>query len=206
MHGRAPRRGNSLVWIILGTVVGLCVLLVLGIGSAGIWAFGKVKPMAECTIEVQVLARSLKAYTSANGGKLPPAASWQTALKKELAAETRRFNKDAGPFAVRGPSEPVGCGKGAESTGFSFNTKYSGKKLSDLKMATEPLMFETLTQAVNANGAYRDIPSAQRPKLFGRPRPLFGVSPSLEGIQITPGGGVTVIGAGQFSKEDSPDP
>ena len=186
--GGPPRKKSSaLPWIIIGGVLVCCIGPIAAIGGAGYFGMKSMSPMIGCTIAMNGISRALEDYTKANGGKLPPAATWQTDIAPYYDKVLK--GEDAGPFAIPTSKEPFGCGEGSAKTPFAFNTAFAGKKIADIKDKDAAiLVFETTgTPELNKSGGYKDLGSAASPKIFNQPRGWFALNAEFEPVTIENG-------------------
>ncbi|MER3496013.1 MAG: hypothetical protein C4321_01185 [Chloroflexota bacterium] len=171
----APKRSNKLIWVIVLGVVGCCILLIGGGGAATFFGIRMAGGFVECTIQGSIAATALKSYAASHDGKLPPAESWQTAIRAdyEKAAASLGAN-NSGPFRSAKSTEPLACGKGSDRTVLTFNRSLGGKKVSELKDPMKTyILFEKKDGDYNANAPYVMPPDSERPKIFGKARPMI---------------------------------
>ena len=181
------KKNNALPFLIIGGVLVCCLGPIAFIGGGSYFAFKGASPIIGCTIAMTGISQAMRDYTAANGGKLPPANSWQTAIAPYY---DKSLTKDeAGPFTIPNSKEPFGCGEGASKTAFKFNAEYGGKKLSDIKDPNDAiLVYETNGPAtMNGSGEYKDLGKAASPKIFNAPRGWFAITGTLEMVTIEDG-------------------
>ena len=146
-YAPAPRKDNTLkvVLIVLAVVAFLCLLLVGVFAYFGYKMFDQnFKPVASCQMAMEDLRTSLKMYAKQNGDKLPPAATWQEAIKPYLVkAMAASKAKKEGFFSELEPTGVWTCGKrlkGTGMTGLAYNSDLAGKKLASLQTPLETVM------------------------------------------------------------------
>lgn len=186
-HGMPVQKKKSpLPWIILGGVVVCCIGPILASGAGLFALFKGASPMVGCTIAMTGLSRAMEDYAKANGGKLPPAASWQSAIAPYYDKSLK--GEDAGPFKIPQSNAPFACDDSAK-TAIAFNTAFSGKKLADIKDREDAIiLFETNGAPVmNKAEAYKDPGMANSPKIFNAPRGWMGLNANFRPVQIQNG-------------------
>ncbi len=186
-QGMPRKKNNALPFLIIGGVLVCCIGPIALMGGLGYAGFKGAQPIIGCTIAMTGISSALRKYSEANGGKLPPAESWQTAIAPYY---DKSLTKDeAGPFTIPNSKEPFGCGEGKDKTAFVFNAQYGGKKLAEIPNASDAvLVYETNGPArMNASGTYKDLGKAASPKIFNAPRGWFAVNGALEIVTVEDG-------------------
>lgn len=184
-QGGAPAKSNSkiILWVSLAAV-----LLVVFLCGGLVWAaysmvtgVGKsIGTVAQCPMTFELVSEATKAYAQENGGKLPPAKTWQKDIApyySKLAAKLEKQMEDV-PFLKIKPqaiTTPLSCTMGTPAPAIAYNSEVAGKKLTEIKDPNSTvLFFEKLgTPAMNLAAAYKD--TGEKAKLFGEPRDLLKV-------------------------------
>lgn len=180
--GMAQKKKSPVGMILM--ILALVFLLVCGLGGFALYQFfsGAVKmgtSVISCSLNFELAQKAALAYAKENGDKLPTADKWQeqiapyyTKLKSSVLAKNPEF-KDM-PFFNFEPNdikEPLDCSFGEPTTGVTFNSDLSGKKLADIKEPeTTPLFFETETIAINSAAAFKERAANTGPKIMGSAR------------------------------------
>jgi hypothetical protein len=183
-----------IVFAILG-VLTLCCGLPLGF--VGYFGFKGIKAgvgMGQCAVNVKLMSDALKGYAAANGGKLPPAATWQTDLAKYFKVEKDMKDLDdlkGSPieFKIWTANGEWSCGQ-QEKTGFAFNESLAGKAIEDVmkSSAKTPVIFETNKVAFNQHSKYVPVDNSKGPLMLEgmgdarRPWFLVMADGAIEGI------------------------
>lgn len=176
----APRKSKVGLWVglILGGA-GCCFLLLLGVVGGGAW-FGLKKgmPVAMCIASLSVIRDSLFDYAREHGGKLPPAASWQTAVrpyyKKNIDSQSAKGDS---PFQLMSADGVWTCDREAK-TGIAYNSDVAGKKIDKFNEGNDPvIVFEVAKPAMNAAQKYVVPKKGTGPIMFmDKRREWFSIS------------------------------
>lgn len=123
--------------------------------------------MVECFASATEVGAALRAYQKANGGKMPPAATWQTELRKYI--DKTKGSKEETPFKLFSSTSKWECTSDGKITGFAFNSELAGKKVSDIKDSAEQIaIFETTTAVENQAKKYVALPFSESPTVMGK--------------------------------------
>lgn len=164
-----PKKKNNAVLIILAILGGLLLCCGLPMGVVGYYGFKGFKggmQMVGCFANVSMMKEALHKYAADHGGKLPPAATWQSDLGKYLV---RDKDMDGAPMKFWQDGGEWACEDAGVKTGFMFNEALSEKSLTDV-MKSNPdavAIFETKTVKFNQAGPYTKLPFAESPKFMG---------------------------------------
>lgn len=178
-----------IIFAVLGVLFICCGVPLGAISYFGYKGFKGSMGMISCYTNSAMMAKALKDYEAANGGKLPPAATWQTDLAKYFKVD--KDMKEA-PFQFWTARGEWSCTSGDMKTGFMFNEEFGGKVAAEVAKAHPevPVIFETTTVAFNQAGKYKVIPFDQSPKLMEE----MGLKERRGWILISPAGGMGAIG------------
>jgi hypothetical protein len=136
----------------------------------------------------------MRQYADAHGGKLPPAASWQSDIKAIYAKASAKNKKEGNPFGVMPAEGQWGCEANGAKTGFAYNSSVAGKKLADLPSDTI-LVFEVPQTGMNLAMPYKAQDPNQSPKIMNERRGWFVAPVSGEAHLISPKGKSVTISA-----------
>lgn len=180
--GMAQKKKSPVGMILM--IVALVFLLVCGLGGFALYQFAKGAvqmgtSVISCSLNFELAQKSSLAYAKEHGDKLPNAEKWQeqiapyyAKLKSNVLAKNPEF-KDI-PFFNFEPNditEPLDCSFGEPTTGVTFNSDLSGKKLADIKEPqTTPLFFESEKIVLNSADAYKERAAKTGPKIMGSAR------------------------------------
>lgn len=162
------KKSNVIVWVIIGGVLGCCVLPVGLIGGLGFWGFNKIKDLGACMFNYQDAQKAMLKYASAHGGKLPNAATWQDDIREDFRASMTP-KQQLGPFQEMSPDGEWGCkDPDGVMSGMAFNSDLSGKKLGDIKdQVTTIMIFETAHPGKNLHESFKQKDFESSPKTIG---------------------------------------
>lgn len=166
----APRKSNTalIVGIVLACVLIPCIGLIV-VGAMGFNFFKQtIGPLATCGIGFEMVRTSILDYAQANGGKLPPAATWQDDVRPFYA---KLSPDEYGPFEKMSADGDWGCKTGNSMTGIAYNSDLAGKLLTDIKDPYNTILIYEVEQAArNANGPYKKRSDAGSPMIMGERR------------------------------------
>lgn len=167
----APKSGNK-TGLIIGLVIGaalLCCVLPIGLMvGGGMWAMTKGGSFITCSLAYNMVPTAINDYATANGGKLPNAATWMDDVRPYYKKRIESMGEDAGPFKVMDADSVWGCTEGEKKTGMSYNAALSGKTLDSIEdKSNTVLVFETPTQSKNLAGKYVAPKFEDSPGLMG---------------------------------------
>lgn len=169
-----PRKSNNtLLWVVLGVVALVIIVPCVGIAGAGLWAWNMVKPMAGCAMSYDYVEKAIQAYSAANDGKLPPAATWQDDVRSYYLSAQQ--SGEQMPFDTFKADGEWSCSTGSTKTGISYNSNVGGKNRKDLS-GSEILVFEVPMVGKNQNSPYKKLPMKSSPKIFGENRPWLTIT------------------------------
>lgn len=158
-------------------MISCCGLIGFGAFQMFRGGMAMVGSVVGCTMNFTLAQAALKAYAEDNGGKLPPAATWQDALKPyhdrligKMGPEMAKI-KQSGfmDFTPASMDKPLECSFGEPTTTVTFNSDIGGKLLKDVKPATIAF-FESTDAKRNAHAPYKERPAKESPKIMGSPR------------------------------------
>lgn len=170
------RQKKSNTGLIIGLIIGGLVLCCVGpallIGGLGYFGLKQGVPIVTCAMAIDDLQTAMTQYADANGGKLPAANNWQTAIKPYYQ-KVVSGKKDQNPFGQMSAEGMWGCSVGDEKTGFAFNSDLAGKKIADIKDTSTVMIFEVPTQAMNQAMPYKEQDISKSPKILNDHRGWF---------------------------------
>lgn len=186
-----PQQRRSKAPLIL-LIVAFSLCVICGVGGFFGWQFfrgfaNEGLKFVACAANFEAVQRAILDYASANGGKLPKAASWQDDVRKYLKVDKDFEELKDSPFeweAITPDGEWCCNVSGEQKTGICFNEELSGKKLSDIQNPMDTvLVFEIDKPLRNAHQKYVERPQESSPKIFGEHRDWFWapVSGSVRG-------------------------
>lgn len=117
--------------------------------------------MVGCGTGIALQRDALLTYAEKNGGKLPPANTWQDSIKPYV---TKPKDENAMGQTMRVPSPADDYCDQAGATSISYNSAIAGKKIADIedKMGTIAL-FEVAGKGRNRSGAWAEAPYDSSP-------------------------------------------
>ncbi|HLK14883.1 MAG TPA: hypothetical protein VKT78_08765 [Fimbriimonadaceae bacterium] len=171
--GPPPKKSNALLITVL-VIIGVCVLCCVGIGVVFMNFFKKVGGSIGCITHYEFARKALSDYATANGGKLPPADTWQDAIIPYYGRDTGGQKANgAGIIDFGDATKDLGCPaeNGEGPTGMAFNEDVAGKDVNELrKTPTTVVLFEVPQVGRNLHIPYKP-PAGQSPlKIMGQPR------------------------------------
>jgi len=186
-----PRKSKSnvIVWVIVGGVLGCCVLPIVLVGGGGFWLFNKAKGFAGCAISYSQVQQGLLNYAQAHNGKLPKAETWQDDVREDYR-KLMKSKKEMGPIDQMPAEGDWGC-KDSEGvmSGMAFNTDLSGKKLDDIKdRYSVVLLFETEHPGKNLHEKFKERDFFTSPKILGKNRGWMQIGLSGQPTMVGRGG------------------
>jgi hypothetical protein len=157
----APKKSKTgliLGGIALALIVCCCGICGVG-GYFGKGVFQKAIGMAGCSVGIEQQRDALLAYAAKNGGKLPPAATWQDAIKPYVTE-----GKKQKEVPVPTVSDDF-CDKDSK-TSITYNAAIAGKSLASVsdQMGTVAL-FETPGLGRNQSAPWKEPSFASSPKM-----------------------------------------
>jgi hypothetical protein len=169
----------------VGVTIAAVVLVVVMCGGLlfGIWSLvtGTAKMVgsaAQCPMTFGMATQAAMAYAAENGGKLPPAATWQKDIApyyKKLTGTMAEKTKDIPLIKLQaaGIDVPLACSLGDSKTAIVYNSLVAGKKTADFKdPSTTVLFFEKVdTPKMNYAEPYKE--GGKQPSIFGEVRELI---------------------------------
>lgn len=190
-----PTSNNTLKIVLIVTIVVVvpCVALIVGLtyvfrATQGLLST-QIGPLTSCELRFAQARDALLLYAQDHAGRLPLAANWQDAIEPYVSRTQRKTEEFAGmkiePLVA---GEDWGCKTPeGKSTGMAFNSKLSGKKVSDIedKRGTI-LLYEIPEPKRNAAGDYAPLPASTSPTFMGQRRgwakqPVEGGTGLMEG-------------------------
>ena len=191
----APKKKTGLIIaIVLGVLFVCCGLPLIAVVGGGFFAFGQAKGTVGCTISFGVVRAAIDDYVADHNGKLPPAATWQDAVRPYYAKKLKS-KKDGGNdreseqvlsmLQVMPADGEWGCTEDKTKTGIAFNSTLGGKKLAEIKDRSTVLIFEVPQRAKNLNMPFKTLDHDSSPKIFGKHRGW--ISMGLDGDNIKMG-------------------
>jgi len=187
-YGGPRKKSNTtnVVLIVLGVCAACCILGVIGTAAAGYFGFKKIKDTVACTLGFQQAADAMQDYVDDHNGKLPPAATWQDAIrpyfaKQQQKSENNDGSKMFGSFDPNGAWECKDDSAPPRITGIAFNSDLSGKELATIKnKSTTIILFEVPKSGTNLNMAYTELTESSSPRIMNSPRGWLKVDANLE--------------------------
>jgi hypothetical protein len=162
----APKKSKT--GLILGGLALAVVLCCCGCGGLMMY-YGKdiVKTstgFVGCGMGIQQSRDAMLQYAEKNGGKLPPAKTWQDSIKPYLSKMVTPKSEEM-PFKIPGANDDF-CDDSA-NTSISMNAALGGKKLAEVKdqMGTI-LLFETPNRGRNKSAPWNELPFSSSPKVI----------------------------------------
>jgi hypothetical protein len=182
-----PRKKNTttVVLVILGLCAACCIIGVIVFAGAGFFAFKKMRNTIGCALGFTEAGLAMKDYAKAHDNKLPPADTWQDAIRPYYAKRIEADLKKDGSN-VFGSFDPEGqwvCKdeSGSGQTGIAFNTDLAGKSLDDIQnKSTTIVLFEVPKTGSNLNMPYTELSDSTSPRTFNTPRGWFTVNANLQ--------------------------
>lgn len=178
-----PRNSTLKILLVVLVFVGVpCILgsfFLLQLGRTGVRMIVEgTLPTVSCAYSFEQAREAMRQYAKANGGKLPPAETWEDAIRPyyaELIKGTPKGGKVLNeelkltPFPAEGP---WGCAvDGRVVTGVAFNRDLAGQILADVaKPAQTVLLFEVPKPGKNLSEPYTTPPKEAAPKFMQQPR------------------------------------
>jgi hypothetical protein len=186
-----PPRKKSSTGLIIGLVLGgVAICCIGGIALAllaGYFGWKVGGPVAECALGFTEVQKAMHEYLNDHNGTFPKAETWQDEIRPYYV-KVRAREKDAGPFKLWDPQGVWGCKNGSSTTGIAFNSKLSGKKLSDIEDKPITIMlFEVETARTNANEPFKPRDDKVSPTIMGEPRGWIKIPVEGEMIMQSPG-------------------
>lgn len=173
-----PKKGtNPLVWVFVA-LGAFCCIAVIGFGAMTATVAGQVGNVMPCMMTMSLTQNSILAYEKENG-KFPAADSWQDDISEiynKRASQITSEVKDAplGMDKMMKPRDINGellCNDQNPKTYLVYNSEIAGKKLADLKDASNTvLFFETTKGGKNVSSPYVKQEPKDSPKMMGQPR------------------------------------
>jgi hypothetical protein len=185
-----PKKSNTVLIVVL-VVLGLCAVCCIGLIFAGMGFFNKMKGSIGCLTHYELTREAISDYAAANGGKLPPAKTWQDDIAQYYGKHNGDRSANGGGIIDLGnPSKDLGCAAedGAGPTGISYNSDLSGKTVDEAKQnPSTVLLFEVPETGRNLNSHYKPQSGQSPLKIFGQPRDWITI-PVSGAMNINPKG------------------
>jgi hypothetical protein len=172
-HSPAPKKSNALLIVIL-VILGLCALCCVGMIILSMNVFGKMKNGIGCVMHFEFARKALSDYSNANGGKLPPADSWQDDIVQYYGKGKAGEKMSGGGILDFGDAtKDLGCAgdSGSPATGMAFNSDLAGKTVAEAKKnPTTVVLFEVPQTGRNIAMPFKAQPGQSPSKIMGQPR------------------------------------
>ena len=192
----APKKKTGLIIaIVLGVLFVCCGLPVIAIVGGGFFAFGQAKGTVGCTISFGVVRAAIDDYVADHNGKLPPAATWQDAVRPYYSKQLKSKHGNGGSdkdseqvlslLNVMPAGGEWGCTEDKTKTGIAFNSALGGKKMAEIKDRSTVLIFEVPQRGMNLAMPYKALDNSSSPKIFGKHRGWISIG--LDGDNIKMG-------------------
>lgn len=175
-YSMPPRKSKAGLYVGLG-LLGFAVCCVLPIGGmvyGGKKMMDMTKPLAACEFTFDATRKALVGYSEKNGGKLPPAAGWTSAIRPYLP------KADEETKAVQGIlGEPQTSGatwKCDNATTLVYNTEAAGKTIEQARGKKLIVIWEGQLKTADPAAPYAKLPIEQSPTMMGERRGWFSTT------------------------------
>lgn len=164
MPPKRKRNTALIVWLIIGGVVLCCLLpigLLIGFGPG---LFKNAVSFAGCAASFVEIRDSIRDYSADHKGKLPPAETWQDAVRPYYQKRVAGDHKKGIPMI---PAEgPWACKIGGERYGVAYNEEVAGKDELATEKAKDVVLFQMQSVTANAHSKYEPQPPERAPNIM----------------------------------------